>query len=672
MKKTGAKSKKLALTFIGDYPPLDFLGVCLGGQPQAVCNILEFLTLDINLNNVKNTVAGIQPHQVPLKKVLKAVMHKLWTYEDYVKHLSHENSLVRRWAFDAITNRYPNKYCDEVNKLIGDENSHLACAAPKYLAKHNAVEHAPHILESFKNGEGSVPSNCAKALAKMQYEPALEDIIGSLSSNIHSDSLFGIFDYLGSVLNQNSRETLISAAMQIKNPLLQSRALFNLLRHNHSEDVKLIINIILEPIKQNRSVKELQIQAIIDFCDAEKYYNDLTEYSGSKNIIENPKEILESFFKRNTQFFVKTDQFDMVVKNLEKGHHHDLVTTLMFEIQNIVQHRYQENLSSEDLHELFVKDTMAVALFKELSRQPSVWSKLGKKKNSGMDLLIALVISVYCSVLERGLYIKALLPDARLEELILTIEKTGSRLPEIICRKIVEFAPIPELKNILSEGLNTWGDIWIVKIMGQIGSREFIPDLVRVLNNSDSLDYIYSDAIKSMIALDESADEMIINVIQNHKIGDWESLAVLEHLPFSESFDLVSQRWDDEKSEMNSYEAFARCLKGIGDKRGIEKLQKIYAMGNTEGFIGDALECLSIIHNINIPELPDIYKRREEEEKRRKRKSKEFEEIFQDIGNIKNRGNIIPFKREVPQTGRDEPCPCGSGKKYKKCCLNKF
>jgi len=23
------------------------------------------------------------------------------------------------------------------------------------------------------------------------------------------------------------------------------------------------------------------------------------------------------------------------------------------------------------------------------------------------------------------------------------------------------------------------------------------------------------------------------------------------------------------------------------------------------------------------------------------------------------------------KTGRNDPCPCGSGKKYKKCCLNK-
>jgi SEC-C motif-containing protein len=27
-----------------------------------------------------------------------------------------------------------------------------------------------------------------------------------------------------------------------------------------------------------------------------------------------------------------------------------------------------------------------------------------------------------------------------------------------------------------------------------------------------------------------------------------------------------------------------------------------------------------------------------------------------------------PVVREAPKTGRNDPCPCGSGKKYKKCC----
>jgi uncharacterized protein YecA (UPF0149 family) len=28
----------------------------------------------------------------------------------------------------------------------------------------------------------------------------------------------------------------------------------------------------------------------------------------------------------------------------------------------------------------------------------------------------------------------------------------------------------------------------------------------------------------------------------------------------------------------------------------------------------------------------------------------------------------VPFVREEPRVGRNDPCTCGSGKKYKKCC----
>jgi SEC-C motif-containing protein len=31
-------------------------------------------------------------------------------------------------------------------------------------------------------------------------------------------------------------------------------------------------------------------------------------------------------------------------------------------------------------------------------------------------------------------------------------------------------------------------------------------------------------------------------------------------------------------------------------------------------------------------------------------------------------GRQEPQRREAPKVGRNDPCPCGSGKKYKKCC----
>jgi uncharacterized protein len=32
--------------------------------------------------------------------------------------------------------------------------------------------------------------------------------------------------------------------------------------------------------------------------------------------------------------------------------------------------------------------------------------------------------------------------------------------------------------------------------------------------------------------------------------------------------------------------------------------------------------------------------------------------------------NSAPYSREMPKVGRNDPCPCGSGKKFKKCCLH--
>jgi uncharacterized protein YchJ len=55
-----------------------------------------------------------------------------------------------------------------------------------------------------------------------------------------------------------------------------------------------------------------------------------------------------------------------------------------------------------------------------------------------------------------------------------------------------------------------------------------------------------------------------------------------------------------------------------------------------------------------------------------------FENIWrqlyhENIGNIQIawREGKYAIKRNAVKIGRNDPCPCGSGKKYKKCCLDK-
>jgi uncharacterized protein YecA (UPF0149 family) len=49
--------------------------------------------------------------------------------------------------------------------------------------------------------------------------------------------------------------------------------------------------------------------------------------------------------------------------------------------------------------------------------------------------------------------------------------------------------------------------------------------------------------------------------------------------------------------------------------------------------------------------------------------SNDFPEPLYDSGE-EIAGRVLPI-RTTPKIGRNDPCPCGSGKKFKKCCLEK-
>jgi hypothetical protein len=60
-----------------------------------------------------------------------------------------------------------------------------------------------------------------------------------------------------------------------------------------------------------------------------------------------------------------------------------------------------------------------------------------------------------------------------------------------------------------------------------------------------------------------------------------------------------------------------------------------------------------------------------------RRQERWAEEVAKGDKGVGDKGNVddsadeyaLPYMRETPKTGRNDPCPCGSGKKYKKCCL---
>ena len=81
-------------------------------------------------------------------------------------------------------------------------------------------------------------------------------------------------------------------------------------------------------------------------------------------------------------------------------------------------------------------------------------------------------------------------------------------------------------------------------------------------------------------------------------------------------------------------------------------------------------DTISMLARIRIQNEQDIQRM---EEQRRAEQSMDFNKsessrIFEQSNNNAKKNNNSPFIRSGKKVGRNDPCPCGSGKKYKHCC----
>lgn len=594
-------------------------------------------------------------------------MHQLWSYQDYVERLNHPNNLVRIWAFEAIKKKFPRRYTTEIAILIGDSDEYLACTAPKYLAHHGATDHAPAILESFLKDKGNIPSNCAIALGDMHYELAVDAILDRLNHCESLNTFLGILLYLEKIRRDDCYQALRNIFIQISDNYFADFAAVNLIGHHHPEDVPLVFETYFKNINPDIP-GDMFLKRLMSATGASGLYDDLTEYS-SKDILETPKKAFKNMLKQHPMINPELKIINEIVRLIESGRYQHIATSLMFDARDIIRYRFPKGQSKNYLSEIYEYDTLTLAFLEEFSKRSSSWKQASKNKNISRNLVSA-VLACYFSIQERGGYLQALDPEASCEVLINTLKNTGPEFPKTLQDRLLKLSPIEELKESLTEELLTWGDIWTVRLMGQIGDNSFVPDLIRVIRDTEGMAYIHEAAIRSLNGMDESTHKSLLSAIQDGELTDaWDIFPLLEHLPYTESFDIAQPLWNEKK--MESFEMYALCLERIGDVRGIEALQEIFFEGNAI-YIGDSLEILSLLYNKDIPELSTIQHQRKLDLERRKIRQEELSKLAteaekQEIAN----NNITTIRRKTPKTGRNDPCPCGSGKKYKKCCLNK-
>ena len=456
-------------------------------------------------------------------------MHGIWSYNDYVSLLSHSNSLVRKWAFKKINEQYPRRFSPEVGMLIGDQDEYLACRVPKYLAEHGAEEFAPGILESFLNSDGIIASNCAVALGMLKYEPAF-DAVTERFRNVEDIEIFlGIIHYLGCIHSDDCHEGLQALLSQFRNSDYVGSIVGSLLAHGEPTDIPMVLEALF--IKDNNRFRaDMFLRNVMGSVNADGLYRVLTDY-GRDNILEVPEKVIEDLLEHNPALMISPELKEEIINKLEKHQYQDLTTSLLFDARQTVRSRFpEEDKVPEFLREILLYDKLSIAILEWFATKHSKWGVARKDEDFSRNVLSAVLATHFC-INERNTYIKALEPDATVDDLIHATRKGGENLPKQIVERLVTLSPIEELRNALTKELSTWGDIWIVRIMGKIGDKAFVPDLIRVLGETDALNFIYSDAITALNGIEEAGHELIFSAIHNKELTSASAITALIGTP---------------------------------------------------------------------------------------------------------------------------------------------
>lgn len=106
----------------------------------------------------------------------------------------------------------------------------------------------------------------------------------------------------------------------------------------------------------------------------------------------------------------------------------------------------------------------------------------------------------------------------------------------------------------------------------------------------------------------------------------------------------------------------------LGSTIGIPLVHELMENGYDSGLLNlkETLYAHCIMSDALLPQR-NIWKLElEEAEKRRAKRTNEIDRLFKGKSSVPM---LAPFKK-MDKIGRNDPCPCGSGKKYKKCCSN--
>jgi hypothetical protein len=256
-------------------------------------------------------------------------------------------------------------------------------------------------------------------------------------------------------------------------------------------------------------------------------------------------------------------------------------------------------------------------------------------------------------------------------------EKYVDRILDLLGKEVEDFETDPM----------TWLEIFLVELAGEMRLEPAVPLIVKKLHEcGDVLSEACVDAL-GKIGTDTAAEAVTKGwgkAVWDYRLyatsaldkihSDTTVRKCLELFPKDKDLDIRTKLAD-------------ALLRQFADE-GIEPVREMVqkrAYDRTSADLMSRLVAVSTVLGVTFPEY--LIWKREAEEKwaKAERQMKEMRGFFQappqpalppKSAPAKEPDDYlerkpIPFLRTDKQVGRNDPCPCGSGKKFKKCCMNK-
>ncbi len=631
----------------------------------------------------------------------------IFKLEDYLAFSEHEETLVRKWAMKSLIRLYPGKKITQkkiFNAILKDsQNKEIQYILGDYLLKHGSKISFDFILNYLdKINNIGIKAKLLESLASRTSEmdekkideiyKCTEDIINNIKQIKNDQEVIAFFkleDVLSKLQTPDSYHILKTIEKNLKmNDMFLSRHYQRVFKYKKAEDISSLLEKLFANYKNvdNNNFDNILISYSELFLGQEfaRYVISNLGYAEDLNtFIEN----LEYYWSNNSAVLELNDIIDE--KNLIY-YSNDNYTNIIHFIIDVLFKGLKERYPILSKDSGSKNDTIDwIILHRKEMNEGDFWIllfirsiiniKKGIKDNFKLRSIVHFLLSALIVFLEDNNY-QEMIEKAKEDEdylweiFTLDRENIPPEISDLLLARVDHFED--RMIKLLKE--NKY-DAYIKRVLDLINNTEiqkYLPYIFKVIDRKQG-DYVKEKVIE---ILENNISEVPLEalekaIIEGDSSGRIYLTSLLKYYPCERAAQFLIDCWED--NIIDIFDQYVHQLMYIGSEKGYQYLDEIMEL-DMPVYFHEALLILAIINGEDQFIINDYYQDLKKAREELNNSSLDFsspfkldtsnEEQLDKIDEVyakKDNGTIVRIQEKV---GRNDPCPCGSGKKYKKCC----